>query len=404
MVTAGQSQGVLELPAAIQKPLYRRVHLEYGIHLEIPSHWRSLPEDARLNLGASAHGMLDDAGINGGLDGKRRLLAVNSRPEPNGAMIRVSVESPSDIAETDLAGVIGADLKRVEAGLAGMFARLEKSGGPKILEMQRARVGEFNDRRALIVSYVRAGTYGQSPWQVTQYKIPVANALIELTLSYRQSDGAVWRPILGRVKRSMDLRGVSFSGSGSVRSSQALQERDSALSVVIAFQEIADRYARASKEMTAAAAEFIKEDQKSDSSVRHLERVKSTLIRCEAAFRNHEEIRQEGHDYLLLNEGSFDRGFLEDSLFGFGDESVVQYNRAFFRFSSEYRETIDYLILNYERIMSSSEPEASVYYAKWRNSSALRQEHDEAYLRKIAALKSRHGEEELKAAMEALEH
>lgn len=81
---------------------------------------------------------------------------------------------------------------------------MEPSGGPKIIEMQTVRIEKFNnDHRALVILYVRAGAPGSSPWQATQYKIPVANRLVEITLSHRQPDAVMWRPILERVKRSV---------------------------------------------------------------------------------------------------------------------------------------------------------------------------------------------------------
>ena len=84
-----------------------------------------------------------------------------------------------------------------------LFRQLEASGGPKIIEMQSFRIEKFNRQFVLVMPYVRASKFGPSPWQVTQYKIPVSNRLIEITLSHRHSDAIVWRPILERVKRSV---------------------------------------------------------------------------------------------------------------------------------------------------------------------------------------------------------
>jgi hypothetical protein len=42
-------------------------------------------------------------------------------------------------------------------------------------------------------------------WRVLQYKIPVDSALIELTLSYREQDQMLWRPILESVRESVQF-------------------------------------------------------------------------------------------------------------------------------------------------------------------------------------------------------
>ena len=134
---------------------------------------------------------------------KESLLAMNATPNPTGAMIRVSVTSPLDYTQSDLAAATPADLQEVGTEMLKMFRQLEASGGPKIIEMQPVRIERLNNYRVLVMPYIRAGVNGPSPWQVTQYKIPVSNRLIEITLSHRQSDAIVWRPILERVKRSI---------------------------------------------------------------------------------------------------------------------------------------------------------------------------------------------------------
>lgn len=191
-------------PAFAADYIYKQVQLSHGISIEIPAHWTVLPEDFRKNLAASSQAMQDNAGIESAPGQKKGLLAVNATPNPTGAMIRVSVTEPADYSQADLATATPADLKEIGTELLASFRKMEPSGGPRIIEMQAVRIEKFNnDHRALVILYVRAGATGPSPWQVTQYKIPVANRLVEITLSHRQSDAVMWRPILERVKRSV---------------------------------------------------------------------------------------------------------------------------------------------------------------------------------------------------------
>jgi len=196
---------LLTHPAFAQDTSFRRVQLFYGISLDVPSHWTVLSLENRKNLGAASQAMIDNAGIEGPSGRKESLLAMSATPNPTGAMIRVSVTSPPDYTQSDLAAATSADLKEVGAEVLKLFRQLEASGGPKIIEMQPVRIehAQLNNYRVLVIPYVRAGVNGPSPWQVTQYKIPVSDRLIEITLSHRQSDAIVWRPILERVKRSV---------------------------------------------------------------------------------------------------------------------------------------------------------------------------------------------------------
>lgn len=195
---------VATLPcAASAQTNFRRVQLPYGVSIDVPSHWTVLSQDTHKNLGTAGESMVDNAGVDKSSGRKEALLAVNATPNPTGAMIRVSIVSPPDYTQADLAAATPKDLKAVAAELKKLFKKLEASGGPKVTEVQPARIEKVGNYRALIMSYVRADARGPAQWQVTQYKIPIANRLIEMTLSHRLSDAAVWQPILERVKRSL---------------------------------------------------------------------------------------------------------------------------------------------------------------------------------------------------------
>ena len=149
---------------------------------------------------------MDNAGIEGPDGRKETLLAVNAAPYPTGAMIRVSVTSPSYVTKADLdvfSVATADDYNEIRLEFLKIFKQLEHSGGPKIIEMQKVRIGKLNNYQMMVISYTRAGMFGPSPWEVIQYKIPVSNRLIEITLSHRKTDAIVWKPILERVKRSV---------------------------------------------------------------------------------------------------------------------------------------------------------------------------------------------------------
>jgi hypothetical protein len=189
--------------AFAQDTSFRRVELAYGISLDIPSHWAVLSQDWRKNLAALGEATTKNAGVEGPTGKKEGLLAVNAKPAPAGAMVRVSVISPPDYTQADLASLTPAELKEACVEFLRIINKMEASGGPKVLEMQPFRIEKINNCLALVMPYIRADNRGQSPWQVTQYKIPVSDRLIEITLSYRQSDAILWKPILDHIKRSL---------------------------------------------------------------------------------------------------------------------------------------------------------------------------------------------------------
>lgn len=193
----------LVAPASAQETSFRRFQLPYGISLEIPSHWNVLPLERRKSLETARETITERAGIEKPGGNKERLLAVNSAPEPAGAMIKLNVTSPSEITPSQLAAAGPEEMKALRSELFGMFQKLEASGGPRILDVQTPRVERVNNHLALVIPYLRAGAQGRGPWEVTQYKIPVADRLVEITLSHRQSEAGQWKPILEHARGSL---------------------------------------------------------------------------------------------------------------------------------------------------------------------------------------------------------
>lgn len=193
---------LLALNAKASDSAFKRVTLPYGISLEIPAHWTILSQATKSNLKALEEATTEAAGIHDPKRKKASLLALNSTPVPTGAMVRVSVSSPPDFTLDELKNITQSELNEMAGEMARLFRQLEASGGPKVLQTFPARSEMLGNRLALVIPYRRANHFGPSPWYVTQYKIPLQNHLVEITLSYRESDAPLWRPILEKVRQS----------------------------------------------------------------------------------------------------------------------------------------------------------------------------------------------------------
>lgn len=186
-----------------QDTSFQRIQLPYGISLEIPSHWMMLSEESRRNLSLASESILNQAGLEDAADKAERLLAVTSTPSPPGVKIRVSTTAPYQYTQADFAAVSPADLNELRQEFYENLKKMEASGGIKVQEVEMPRVEVLNNQISLVLTYTRSDFYGPSSWQVTQYKVPVSGRLIEFTLSYRQSDAAIWKPIIENIKRSI---------------------------------------------------------------------------------------------------------------------------------------------------------------------------------------------------------
>jgi hypothetical protein len=193
----------LKSSEAIAVAEFKKIDLPYGICVEIPKHWMIIDQASRSNLEAAGSSIAKNSGLD--LNNKRQnLLAVNSVPSPTGAMIRVTV-SPPEFTQEELSQLTPEDLKNLGPVIEDMFKQAEKAGGPKVVKFYPLKIEKFNDLYSILLNYDREEITSNSIWNVTQYKIPQSNKLIEITLSKRQSDSPIWRPILERVKNSVSF-------------------------------------------------------------------------------------------------------------------------------------------------------------------------------------------------------
>ena len=118
----------------------------------------------------------DRSARRGSSAGKKETLLAASSPDPAGAMVRLGVTVPPDFSQADLASATPSDLKEMEDALLKQYRKLEGSGGPTIIEMQRARFETMGGRRALVISYRRSSLAGPSPGRSFNQDPPLGSA------------------------------------------------------------------------------------------------------------------------------------------------------------------------------------------------------------------------------------
>lgn len=183
---------------------YQRFPLKEGISVEAPSHWLVHTDSEKKNFAASAEGAARTAGIDFETNqDKSRLIAISALPIPSGAKIRINLIRPSPFSSAALRSANPQDLKDIEVEFRAAMEKGMASMGAKLLAVSEPRIEMVNDNPSLLLEYRRSDPRSLSPWTVKQYKIPVGNKLIEMTISYRESDAAIWKPILEYVKLSL---------------------------------------------------------------------------------------------------------------------------------------------------------------------------------------------------------
>lgn len=194
---------VLNANLAFAEPIHRTL-LTDGISLEIPPQWIVLSQEQRKNVPKLYKALSDKTGIEGE-SGRIAVLLVTS-PKSLGANIRVTVQTPPNYSQNDLATITSEELNNATAMIRSNFDKLAAASGYKIIEMQPVRVEWINHHRAFVIQYVRSNRIGDtSPWLVTNYRIPIEKHTIYITFECKKSEDYIWRPLLERVKSTLQF-------------------------------------------------------------------------------------------------------------------------------------------------------------------------------------------------------
>lgn len=195
-----------------QDSQFRRMSVGSRVSIEVPAHWHVRDIDERRNISAAGEVLTE------GLGKKNEpnhvsALSVVSRPEPVGAIIRVSFIPIDDLSQASLVREIQSDRAGVLREIGSAFREdidamrkgMEKQG-MQILGQEKVSIDTIGGLTALTLTYRRTSAIGPSPFTVTQHHVPVGKEKVLITLSYRESDGRLFGLILDRVKRSVTIK------------------------------------------------------------------------------------------------------------------------------------------------------------------------------------------------------
>ena len=188
-----------------QQVTFARVRVTNGPTLEYPAHWKIADEATVQNRVHAGQATADAAGVDLSGFQKRNRVVVESTPFPNTAQIRASIVTPQEYSQNDLRLATPQDLQALRAEFESTFRKLSASGTVKFDKVGEPRVEHIAGKLALVIPYTRYTESDHVLWQVEQIKIPFEDRLLSMTLSYRTSETTAMKPILERVKRTLQF-------------------------------------------------------------------------------------------------------------------------------------------------------------------------------------------------------
>jgi len=183
---------------------FERLTLSGGLQVDVPLQWEPLPEELTTAIRTTANALMSNEGVDTGSDGSRLLVAYTSRPTTTYAAVRVKEIVPASVSPAELLAASDAEVAAVAQELVQIMS------GPMAKQNQDMQPGATTTRElisghpALVFRYRRLGGEG-GPVAVEQIKIMTPNREILVTLSYREAEGVLWKPVVENIRRSIKI-------------------------------------------------------------------------------------------------------------------------------------------------------------------------------------------------------
>jgi hypothetical protein len=180
---------------------FAKVKLDRGVFLELPKSWWLIGKDFNDVLQTSAHAMLDLSGIEKSKDMESVLIAANSMPKTTYASVRVTFSTPPIGTPSEVRMMTKDDLDEMEKGMKDAMAKMAGAGANKLLEFYGCSIAEIDGCPSIVSRYRRSGPHGDV--SVTSHQVARIDGTLNITLSYRVSEGAIWKPVIERIEKSI---------------------------------------------------------------------------------------------------------------------------------------------------------------------------------------------------------
>jgi hypothetical protein len=97
-----------------------------------------------------------------------------------------------------------ADMREFQAEMHKMTQMMLPQQGLQLIEFMGSRIDKISGYPALVTEYRRTGPKGSVFVQINQ--IITESQDIRINLSYRESEVALWKPVIGNIRQSITIR------------------------------------------------------------------------------------------------------------------------------------------------------------------------------------------------------
>lgn len=181
---------------------FAKLKLPLGVSVEVPKNWWIFDSDSNSTIETAAEAAMNLSGIEIPKGKQITLFRANSTPRTTYAGIAIKLRE-SELDPRILKNASIAEISQLSPDLKQMTQETLSAVDLELLEFYGVRREFIGSHPALVIEYKRSGQKGAVIVQTT--RLFLRGKEIVLDLSYRESEGKIWKPIVLYIRKSLTV-------------------------------------------------------------------------------------------------------------------------------------------------------------------------------------------------------
>jgi hypothetical protein len=174
--------------------------LPFGVSVEVPKNWWIIDSDTNSTIETAAEAAMNLSGITLTNAKEVTLFRANSKPKTTYAALAIKLRK-SALNAAMLKSSSHEEIEELAPEMKQITEEALSTVGLKLIEFYGMRREFVGRHPALVIEYKRSGQQGAVVVQTTRLFIEETEILFDL--SYRESEGPMWKPIVRYIRTSV---------------------------------------------------------------------------------------------------------------------------------------------------------------------------------------------------------
>ena len=191
------------LPAAFAANNFVPIRLPHGVQIELPRNWEALSNNQRITLDSTVQSRIERAGI---FDATSDLnFGANYYDEAGktAAIMNVRYFPDSEISQADARATGQTDIRELDSAARESMVKAGQLNGFTVLAWNGTSKQVINGTTAFVTEYKRSPLKNNGNSKVRLVRVFNGSKSFTLTVSYREDQDYLLRPICDRIISSL---------------------------------------------------------------------------------------------------------------------------------------------------------------------------------------------------------